>query len=69
MSKKEKKHYKKQIRKQLETDYPDYKDLHNYLSKVLFHMGYQIGDPLTITIVNPDEPTTISITIEPKYTS
>ena len=69
MSKKEKKQQKKQIRKHLEELYPDYKDLHNYLSKVLFHMGYQIGDPVSITIVNPDEPTTISITIEPKYTS
>ena len=53
----------------LQTDYPEYSPVHEYLCKVLSVMGYQIGDPLIITVVNPSEPTTISITIEPKYLS
>ena len=60
---------KKQIKRYLKITYPEYKELHKYLVKVLKAMGYQAGDPLSITIVNPDEPTCISITIEPKYTS
>lgn len=53
----------------IQTEYPEYINLLEYLSKVLLVMGYAKGDPLLITIVNPEEPTTISITIEPKYTS